>query len=50
MFYVYNAASGVERGSHMAADIRKSLAAQKALAQMDRTQFQIFAPGECLSH
>lgn len=31
---------------HMAADIKKSLAAQRTLAMMDRTQFQIFTSDE----
>lgn len=35
---------------HLAADIKQSLSAQRTLAQMDRTQFQIFSPGECLNH
>lgn len=31
---------------HMAADVRRSISAQRTLAQMDRSQFQIFNSGE----
>lgn len=32
--------------SHLAADVERSIAAQRALARMDRSQFQIFTAGE----
>lgn len=35
---------------HKAADIKQSLSAQRTLAHMDRTQFQIFSPGEHLNN
>lgn len=33
--------------THFAADVEQSIAAQRALARMDRSQFQIFTIGEC---